>query len=280
MSYQQIRPGRFDVLPGVIKNLIIINGLVLLAQYTAEMWGHEQWVSNFFALHNVQSPLFKPHQLITHLFMHGDFFHFFFNMFALWMFGNMLENLWGPKRFLIFYFLCGLGAAALHLATLSIEYHYLQQEVAGFLSRTTPTEFQVFIKDNPAFFRYYNELEIYKLQQVWPADPSNSNYVDIARSVVKGYERLSLNVPTLGASGAVFGTLAAFGYLFPNTKIYIYFFFPIKAKWFVILYAAAELWMGINNSGGNVAHFAHLGGALIGFLLVLYWNKNDRRTFY
>ena len=86
MSYQQIRPGRFDVLPGVIKNLIIINGLVLLAQYTAGMWGQEQWVNDFFALHNVQSPLFKPHQLITHLFMHGDFFHFFFNMFALWMF--------------------------------------------------------------------------------------------------------------------------------------------------------------------------------------------------
>jgi len=280
VSYQQIRPGRFDVLPGVIKNLIIINGLVLLAQYTAGMWGHEQWVNDFFALHNVQSPLFKPHQLITHLFMHGDFFHFFFNMFALWMFGNMLENLWGAKRFLIFYFLCGLGAAAMHLATLSIEYHYLQQEVAGFLSRTTPTEFQVFLKENPAVFRYFNNLEIYKLQQAWPADVSNSNYIDIAQSLAKEYQRVSLNVPTLGASGAVFGTLAAFGYLFPNTKIYIYFFFPIKAKWFVILYAAAELWMGVNNSGGNVAHFAHLGGALIGFLLVYYWNKNDRRTFY
>lgn len=282
MSYQQIRPGGFNVLPPVIKNLFIINGLVLLAQFTARQWGNEEWVINVFALHNVQSPLFRPHQLITHLFMHADFFHFFFNMFALWMFGNMLENLWGAKRFIIFYFLCGLGAAALHLATLSFESYNLHQEVAGFISRTTPTEFEVFLNENPALYRRFAgiDLEIAKLRQAWPSDIQNSNYIDIARTIVQEYERVSLNTPTLGASGAVFGTLAAFGYLFPNTFIYIYFFFPIKAKWFVILYAGAELWMGIRNSGGNVAHFAHLGGALIGFLLVVYWNKRNRKTFY
>lgn len=280
VSFQQVRPGRFDVLPSVIKNLMIINGLVLLAQQTSEVWGMEAWVLDTFALHNVQSPLFKPHQLITHLFMHGGFFHFFFNMFVLWMFGNMLENLWGPKRFLIFYFLCGLGAAAMHLATLSIEFSGLHNEVLAFLNRSTPTELAVFLQENPAVYRMFNGAQVSSLVANWTLDPSNLNYIDQAQTLVREYAAVSLNKPTVGASGAVFGALAAFGFLFPNTYIYIYFFFPIKAKWFVLLYAGAELWMGLRNSGGNVAHFAHLGGALIGFLLVLYWNKKNRRTFY
>jgi membrane associated rhomboid family serine protease len=268
VTYQQLRPQRFDVLPPVIKNLIIINGLVLLAQKTGEMWGpeYDEWITRFFALHNVQSEYFKPHQLVTHLFMHGDFFHFFFNMFALWMFANMLENIWGSKRFLIFYFLCGLGAAALHLATLSLEYHFLQQDVASFLAHPSSEEFSNFLKKYPRFKQFYIE---------------NSQGVRITiNNLLDIYQKSSLDTATVGASGAVFGALAAFGYLFPNTLIYIYFFFPIKAKWFVILYAGAELWMGVRNSGGNVAHFAHLGGALIGFLLVYYWNKNNRKTFY
>ena len=280
MSYQQIRPGGFEVLPPVIKNLIIINGIVLLAQYTGEMWGYKEWISNTFALHNVQSSLFMPHQLVTHLFMHGDFFHFLFNMFALWMFGSMLENMWTAKRFLIFYILCGLGAAVMHLATLSLEFHFIQKEVSEFLNRPTPGELNAFIKSNPSIYRYFDALKISELITAFDLSPSSENHLDVAKTLVVDFEKVSLNTPTVGASGAVFGCLAAFGYLFPNTLIYLYFFFPIKAKWFVILYAAAELWMGIRNSGGNVAHFAHLGGALIGFLLVVYWNKKNRRTFY
>jgi membrane associated rhomboid family serine protease len=280
VSYQQIRPGRFDVLPPVIKNLMIINGLFLLAQKTTEMWGMDQWVTDYLALHNVASPLFRPHQLITHLFLHGDFFHFFFNMFALWMFGNLLENLWGPKRFLIFYFSCGFGAAALHLITLSLEYYSLQSQVAIFLTHSTPQELIVFLKSHPAIYRFISSAYIAELVNNWMSFPKDINYIDQAQTLLRDYQQLSLDVPTVGASGAVFGALAAFGFLFPNTYIYIYFFFPIKAKWFVILYAGAELWMGVRNSGGNVAHFAHLGGALIGFLLVWYWNKKKRQTFY
>jgi membrane associated rhomboid family serine protease len=280
VSYQQIRPGRFDVLPPVIKNLMIINGLVLLAQKTTEMWGMDQWLTDYFALHNFQSPLFRPHQLITHLFLHGDFFHFFFNMFALWMFGNLLENLWGAKRFLIFYFLCGLGAASLHLLTLSLEYYALANEVNSFLLQSTPSKLKEFLSANPGIFRFYSAVDIGSLMDTWKGYPNDINFIDQAQTLVREYQRISLDVPTVGASGAVFGALAAFGFLFPNTYIYIYFFFPIKAKWFVILYAAAELWMGIRNSGGNVAHFAHLGGALIGFLLVWHWNKTRRENFY
>ncbi len=232
----EFRPGSFQVLPLVIKNLLIINALVFFAQITLDPTG-EGWLTNTFALHDVRSVFFKPHQLITHLFMHGSFWHLFFNMFALWMFGSTLENLWGPKRFLLFYLLCGLGAAALHLVTLYIENEQMIQ-----VFRSLPLEQQ-------------NEL-LYSPQ-------------------------FKLNSSTLGASGAVFGCLAAFGYLFPNSLIYLYFFVPMKAKWFVILYAGMELWMGIRNSAGdNIAHWAHLGGALVGFLLVYYWNKSDRRKFY
>ncbi len=192
---------------------------------------------NLFALHTWQSPLFRPWQFITHLFMHGSIGHIFGNMLALWMFGSILENLWGPKRFLIFYLVCGLGAALSHMIVLYIENQHLLQQ--------------------------YNAL----------------NYVAQQEYRTAVFSRI--DEPTLGASGAVFGCLAAFGYLFPNTYIYLYFFVPIKAKWFVIMYAAYEFFTAIQNSAGDsVAHVAHLGGALVGFILVYFWNKNNRRNFY
>jgi len=225
----EFRPTGFNILPLIIKNLLIINGLVFFAQFTFERMG-SPWMENTFALHDIHSDFFRPHQLVTHLFMHGSIGHIFFNMFALWMFGSALENVWGAKRFLLFYILCGLGAAALHLTTLYFEYKPYWESY-HFLSA-----------GDQAFLHY--------------------NY-------------------TVGASGAVFGCLAAFGYLFPNSLIYIYFFVPIKAKWFVLLYAGMELCLGVRNSAGdNVAHWAHLGGALVGFLLVLYWNRTNRKRFY
>lgn len=232
----EFRPGRFELIPAVIKNLLIFNVIVFFAQETFRNNVYFN-IENFFALHDVRSVFFKPHQLITHLFMHGGFTHLLFNMFALWMFGSILENLWGPKRFLTFYVLCGLGAAILHLATLYVE--------------LTPV------------------VEAYRL-----ADP-------MVQEQFRYSQEFKLNVSTVGASGAVFGCLAAFGYLFPNSLIYLYFFFPIKAKWFVIFYAGMELWLGFSNSAGdNVAHWAHLGGALVGLLIVLFWNRKNRRTFY
>lgn len=224
----------FQTIPPVIKNLVIANALVFFAK---TVFG-DQWIDNYFALHDIRSDLFRPHQLVTHLFLHGGFTHLFFNMFALWMFGSILENLWGSKRFLIFYMFCGLGAALLHLGVLYVE-----------------------LKDTFAL-----------LNSVPPQMMNTNEYLELSQQA---------NQATVGASGAVFGCLAAFGYLFPNSLIYLYFFIPIKAKWFVIFYAAAELWLGVQNSAGdNVAHWAHLGGALVGFLLVLYWNKRNRRNFY
>ncbi|HSB92815.1 MAG TPA: rhomboid family intramembrane serine protease [Flavitalea sp.] len=231
-----IRMGSFQSMPPVVKNLLIINGLVFFAQQVFENSASFN-ISNMFALHDIHSVYFRPHQLITHLFMHGNFWHLFFNMFALWMFGAMLENVWGSKKFLIFYMACGLGAAFLHLGVL-----YSEMDGVMAIFRQMPEEQQ-------------QEL-LYS-------------------------ERFKVNTATVGASGAVFGCLAAFGYLFPNSLLYIYGLFPVKAKWFVIVYAAMELWLGVRNSAGdNVAHWAHLGGALVGFILVYVWNKTDRRRFY
>ncbi len=232
----EFRPGSFQILPTAIKNLLIINVLVFLAQ---SIVGNNLGFSfdDVFALHSWQSDLFQPWQFVTHLFMHGSIGHIFSNMFALWMFGSILENLWGPKRFITFYIACGLGAALLHMIVLYVENQHLLQQ--------------------------FNALSF--------------SQQDAYRSMVTQ----KINEATLGASGAVFGCLAAFGFLFPNTYIYLYFFIPLKAKWFVIIYAGLELTQAIQNSAGdNVAHVAHLGGALVGILLVWFWNKNNKGNFY
>jgi membrane associated rhomboid family serine protease len=229
----EFRPSRFQILPTIIKNLLIINVLVFLAQVTV---GAAMGLEYTFALHTWQSPLFKPWQFLTHMFMHGGWDHLFFNMFALWMFGSILENAWGPKRFLTFYIISGLGAALCHMIIL--------------------------------YFNTQNLIEAYHSLSLMQQQSYEERF----------YRQL--NEPTLGASGAIFGCLAAFGYLFPNTYIYLYFFFPIKAKWFVILYAGFELVMAVQNTAGdNVAHVAHLGGALAGFLMVYFWNKNKKRFY-
>jgi membrane associated rhomboid family serine protease len=238
----ELRPQRFQAIPPVIKNLIIINVLVFIAQKTFENTSSLN-IENIFALHAVQSGFFKPHQLVTYMFLHGGFAHIFFNMFALWMFGSTLENFWGAKRFLVFYMACGIGAGLLHL-------FILWRQLAPFMEQ-------------------FHQLPIDQ-QRDYLFNPNTS------------VDGVALNGATLGASGAVFGCLAAFGYLFPNTQMLILPIpFPIKAKWFVLLYAGMELYLGIQNSAGdNVAHWAHLGGAVVGILLVLYWRKTDRKNFY
>jgi membrane associated rhomboid family serine protease len=233
----EFRPSSFQILPSVVKNLIIINALCFGAQFVLPHQGIN--VDNLFALHTWQSDLFKPWQFITYMFMHStdDFSHIFFNMFALWMFGSVLENVWGPKRFLTFYIVCGLGAALCHMIVLYFEFQPM--------------------------VNLFNSLSF---------EERSANYSAFQSALSGG---------TIGASGAVFGCLAAFGYLFPNDHLYIMGLLPIKAKWLVIIYAGIELFSAIQNSAGDtVAHVAHLGGALAGFLMVYFWNKTNRKTFY
>lgn len=245
-----IQPARFSYLPEVVKNLLFINGLFFLAKYVlGTNFGIN--LDQHLALYHWESPDFRPHQLVTHLFMHGSFSHILFNMFALWMFGNQLENIWGGKRFLVYYMITGLGAAVLHLAVIQFQISGLEAQMAlEQINRVTSSG--------------YDALQ------------NGQNFID----PLMGKLNLLYYTPTVGASGAVFGLLLAFGMLFPNTLIYLYFAIPIKAKYFVAAYGLIELWLGIQNSASdNVAHFAHLGGMLFGYFLIKYWRKNSQHFY-
>ena len=266
----EFRPSRFEILPTVIKNLLIINGLIYLAQVTlGNDLGHK--IEDLFALHYWGSDLFKPHQLITHLFMHGSFSHLFMNMFTLWMFGATLENVWGPKRFLIFYMVCGLGAALCHMGVLSYENITLNHDIQAFLNNPSRDAFSILQHKYDLVFNGY-ELTGY---------PTSPEEMENAKVFLQQFVREYRDTATLGASGAVYGILFAFGYLFPNSLIYIYFLFPIKAKYVVGFLIVTELVSGFQNSAGdNVAHFAHIGGVVFSYILLKTWNRKNRGHFY
>ena len=226
------RPRGYSNLPTIVKNLLIINGLVWVAQIT--IGDRLIAMDDTFALHYVKSFNFKPWQAVTYMFLHspGNFFHLLFNMFALWMFGSTLENLWGPGRFLTFYLLCGIGAAVVHMGAL-----------------------------------WYDISQIAPLFKQGLISPEQYD--------------MFLNVPTMGASGAVMGIFAAFAYTFPNSEMLILPIpFPIKAKWALLGLALMDLFGGISSEQSGIAHFAHLGGAAFGIILVMIWNRGNRRMFY
>lgn len=282
MSYQQYRPNSFSSLPLIVKNLLIINGLFFLASFLFKSQSNVD-LADYLGLHYFTSDLFQPYQFVTYMFMHGGLFHIFFNMFALFMFGNVLENLWGPKRFLIFYMVTGIGAALIYLGYQAFEYHQIQVAIQGLINNTTPEEYMSVVKNHfsdlysipenrPIFEGFINE---------WQKNIENPAYSERALSDMSQFISFKENIPMVGASGAVFGILIAFGMLFPNTELMLMFVpIPIKAKYAVIIYAVAELFFGVARfSGDNIAHFAHLGGALFGFILVKYWQKKSNRFY-
>ncbi len=219
-------------MPTITKNLIIINVLFFFGGIVATKYGLD--LNNYLGLHFFLAEDFNLAQLFTYMFMHSGFDHIFFNMFAVWMFGRVLEQVWGPKRFLFYYILCGVGAG-------------LVQELVQYI-------------------HYVTELSAY-------------DSVNIGGAIIPMKEYLNY-MTTVGASGAVYAILLAFGMLFPNNSIFIFPLpFPIKAKYFVIGYAVIELVLGIsNNAGDNVAHFAHLGGMIFGFILIMYWKKKNNNN--
>ena len=205
-------------IPTVTKNLVAINILMFIATLVNENF----MVANF-AMFYPASPFFKPWQILTHMFMHGGFWHIFFNMYSLLMFGSILERSLGPKKYLIFYFVTGLGAVALHTGV-----EWLQARVF------------------------------------------------IANGIAQAYQQL-LVTPTLGASGAIYGVLIGFAMLYPQARLMLIFPpIPVKAKWLVIIFVAIELFLGINGFQEGVAHFAHLGGMLFGWLLIRWWRKQGK----
>ncbi len=279
MSYNQYRPSRFNILPPVVKNLLIINGLFFLATIVFEGSLNID-LTDILGLHFPLSEGFRPYQIVTYMFMHGSFMHLFFNMFALWMFGNTLENYWGPKRFLTYYIITGIGAAACHYVVVYLQMAPTLDLIDNYLANPSLSDFQTFLKsghfrmDPTEVLQYVNEIK----NQA--SSGHSTEMLSMSVEFMQKYKASFLNTPVIvGASGSVFGILLAFGMLFPNTLLYIYFAIPIKAKWFVMLYGLAELYSGISNSSGdNVAHFAHLGGMLFGFILIKYW-KNKKTQF-
>jgi len=250
MSYQQYRPNSFSLLPVVVKNLLIINGLFFLTTEVVKGQFNID-LSDNLGLHYFTSENFRPWQLVSYMFMHGSIMHIFFNMFALWMFGNTLENLWGSKRFLIYYMVTGIGAGLIQLLVT----HF---RLMNLYSQISPESLDHILTQGTEILQ------------------EGKNFADPIAGEINGL----INSVTIGASGAVFGILLAFGMLFPNTMLYIYFAIPIKAKWFVVLYGAVELISGIANSANdNVAHFAHLGGMLFGFILIKIWQKRNNHFY-
>lgn len=229
--------------PPVTKNLIIINILFFLATYVLTGQGID--LNYDLGLHFLLSPDFRIYQPVTYMFLHGGFTHILFNMFALWMFGRIVEYEWGAKRFLIFYMVCGIGAGLTQELVTGI--HYLMQ------TGTLPSEVvNIVLHDGAGLLK------------------QNMNYSDEALGTLNE----TINGTTVGASGAIFGILLAFGMMHPNDPIFIFPIpMPIKAKWLVIGYAAIELFLGISSPASTVAHFAHLGGMLFGFILILMWRR-------
>jgi membrane associated rhomboid family serine protease len=272
----------FGDTPVVVKNLIIINVLMLLAWYVFRQTGID--LNDKLGMHYPASEKFKLYQVITHMFMHGGIAHLFFNMFALWMFGRILENVWGPRRFLVYYFVTGLGAVALHTFVNYLEFSSMQHSIVAFSNTPAPEILEKFVdKYRYIFNMVLDNQEFRKLNDFisnYYDDPSNEAFGIEGQKLMSKILNIKMSIPTVGASGAVYGVLLAFGMLFPNTQLMLLFPpIPIKAKYVVIGYGALELYLGLTNSGANIAHFAHLGGMLFGFFLIKYWNKTTK-TFY
>ena len=272
-----MRPLGNTLFPPVVKNLLIINGIFFFATYVFQSsFGFD--LSEHLALFYPASPKFRIWQLVTHLFMHANLGHIFSNMFALWMFGAILENFIGSKKFLNYYLLTGIGASLLFLGVQAIQIMPLQSSAEVYTANPTISGYKNFVKEEiPEDI----QPDFNRISGYWAQNPGSVDAKKASVNIVNSYLNAKLNTPVMGASGAVFGILLAFGMLFPNTLIYIYFFFPMKAKYLVILYGLFELYSGMaNNPTDNVAHFAHLGGMLVGFILIKLWNIKRPDAFY
>lgn len=238
---------KFSDIPPVVKNLLIINVLIFLAKYgLGSAMGVD--LDRILGLFFIKSSQFQPYQIITHMFMHGSLMHLAFNMFALWMFGRIIESVWGAKRFFVYYFVTGIGAAIFQMTV-------------------TYIRFVIAAKNLP------DDAVDMVIKEGYQVLMNGQNYSD----ALLGKLNLITNTVTIGASGAVFGVVLAFGMLFPNTQLMLLFPpIPIKAKYAAVLMLGLGVMLDFR---GNVAHFAHLGGMVFGYILIKYWNSKSK-TFY
>ncbi len=260
----------------IVRNLLIVNVfLYLIAEILRINFGH------IFGLYYINSPghefVYQPYTLFTYMFLHGSFNHLLSNMFGLLIFGSLLEHTWGPKRFLFYYLVTGIGAGVIYSIWLYLELYPLQVGVETFLSKPNYLSFLEFVNRFDAHF-YLDNNEFVKQ---FKAQPNAPQFIAETTAYAQKLFDVTASVPMVGASGAIFGLIIAFGYLFPDREMYLFLIpFPIKAKYFVALYGVMEVYSGlIILPGDNVAHFAHLGGMLVGFLLLKYWERYRTKLY-
>lgn len=276
----------------IVKNLLILNIIVYAVVYLDQQIGMSSYgsiegylgLNDMLALHYPESPKFLPLQLATHFFMHGGLMHIFFNMFALAMFGPPMESIWGPQRFLFYYFACALGSALLHLGYTWYDMSQMQEAIAAFSANPTLDTFNSFFAGTP-IDRYAMDdgTPVSSVLSEIRAAISNGD-LSIASErggeLMQDWYDIKRDVPMVGASGAIYGLLLAFGMYFPDYKLMLIFLpVPIKARYFIPILIVVEIFLGFQQySWDNIAHFAHLGGALVGFLLILYWRKTGKSS--
>jgi membrane associated rhomboid family serine protease len=262
----------FARLTPVVKNLLLVNIALLLIPSVLNLD-----LNTIFGLRYIFAEEFKPFQFITYMFFHGGFGHLLGNMFALFIFGPMLEKFWGAQRFFIFYMITGIGAGILYGAVTFVEMQQLENAAESYIENPNYEDFSLFITENAgyAYKQWYDFISAYG------DNPESQQYINESIQRVNEVVRFQGNVPMIGASGAIFGILFAFGFLFPNTELFLLFPpIPIKAKYLVTFYALYELYAGIQRTpGDNVAHWAHLGGMLIAFILLKIWQDNKTKFY-
>ncbi|WP_421763522.1 rhomboid family intramembrane serine protease [Ekhidna sp.] len=261
----------FRRLTPVAKNILIINVAILLLSSLLRLPLNE-----WFGLRVIYSAEFAPYQFLTYMWLHGGMWHLFGNMIAVLVFAPMLEMVWGSKRFLIFYLVCGIGAGVLYGAADAFEKLPLKNDAEAYLADPSPEAFEKFVIGNKSYINVARASELIDLY--YESSSYEGQTVAAVRSI---YEGVVTKGTMVGASGAVFGILFAFAFLFPNTELFLLFPpIPIKAKYLVFFYAMYELYAEFNRMpGDNVAHLAHLSGMLIAFVLLKFW-KNDTKRFY
>lgn len=284
---QEFRSSGFTLLPPVVKNLLIINVLMFVATLSLKQLGID--LNDLLGLHWIGSEKFHVYQVITYMFMHGSFEHIFFNMFAVWMFGNAIENAWGSQRFLTYYLITGIGAAFIHyFIAYMVDIRPFLEYANAVLNDPSAQTLNAYIANRGPFTDVIQSqymLEVYNnavpyLNNVLNGSTSPDD-IQNAYAFMETFKTGFLNAHNvIGASGSLFGILLAFGMMFPNARLFLIFFpVPIKAKYFVVGYGAIELVSGlVNNPNDNVAHFAHLGGMLFGYILIKLWQHKNRNT--
>jgi membrane associated rhomboid family serine protease len=268
----------------VVKYLLIINFAVFGISYFLFSQAHID-INAYLGLHPFFSKSFNSIQYLTYMFTHAyvnpygriSFEHIFSNMFALFMFGPMLEQVWGPKRFLLFYIICGLGAGILYSIIVNYGVYQLKEATEAYLANPNPDAFVIFMKHFGGA-AYENNLQ---LINQFSAFPNNSSLIQLSEDLASQIYEVGANGGMVGASGAIFGVLMGFGMLFPNIEMFLLFLpFPIKAKYLIAGYALWEIFFGLHKTpGDNIAHFAHIGGMIVAFIIIKIWN-NQRNTFY